>query len=267
MRKAKVVIVFVLALTLLSAVTASAGPVIDRILKKGVLAVGTSGQQPPLTVKNKAGKIIGLDADLSLLMARSMGVDLKLVEMPFSELLPALMAGKVDMVVSGMTITPQRNLKVAFVGPYYISGKGILAKKEKASSFGDENRMNNPEFKLAALKGSTSQMFVQQRIPKAKLITPGTLDEALKLLFEDRVDAVVADVPYCVVTAFRYQDKGLAAGASPFTFEPLGVALPENDPLLANWVANILGALQASGDLKRLAESWFKDSSWLRQLP
>ena len=186
---------------------------------------------------------------------------------PFSEPLPALMAGTVDMVVSGMTITPQRTLKVAFVGPYFISGKGILAKKEKASSFGDENQLNNPQFTLAALKGSTSQLFVQGRIPKAKLITPGTLDEALRLLFEDKVDALVADIPYCVVTAFRYQDKGLAAGASPFTFEPLGVALPENDPLLTNWVANILGALQASGDLGRLAESWFKDSSWLRQLP
>ena len=106
MRKVKVVVVIALALTCFLAVEAMAGQAFDRILKNKELIVGTSGTQPPLTVKTKKGEIIGLDIDLCRMMAKSMGVELKLVEKPFDKLLPALEAGMVDMVVSGLTITP-----------------------------------------------------------------------------------------------------------------------------------------------------------------
>ena len=84
MKNARISVMLVLALTLLSAVAASAGPVLDRVLEKGVLVVGTSGDQPPLTAKTVEGKIIGFDADLSKFMAAAMGVELKLVPMVFS---------------------------------------------------------------------------------------------------------------------------------------------------------------------------------------
>src|SRR5450759_3777039 len=89
---------------------------LQRILQKGELVVGTSGDQPPLVMKDKDGNLIGFEADLAGMMAAAMNVKLKLAPMGFSELLPALEAGKVDLVISGLTITPERNLKVAFMG-------------------------------------------------------------------------------------------------------------------------------------------------------
>ena len=144
------------ALSFLSVVSAPAGQVLDRILKNGELVVGTSGNQPPFSVTTKEGDIIGLDADLAALMADAMGVKAKLNTMPFSELLDALKAGKVDVVISGMTITPERNLKVAFVGPYFISGKSIIIPFEKAASLNSAADLNSPEVTLAVLKGSTT---------------------------------------------------------------------------------------------------------------
>jgi polar amino acid transport system substrate-binding protein len=85
--------------------------------------VGTSGAQPPLTATSKKGEIIGLDVDIARAIAAAMGVKLKLVPMPFAELLPALEAGKVDMILSGMTITGERNRKAAFLGPYLVTGQ------------------------------------------------------------------------------------------------------------------------------------------------
>ena len=117
---------FALAFSLVTA--AAAGTSLDRILQKGELVVGITGTQPPLNATTKDGKIIGFDADIAAAIAMNMGVKVKFSKMQFSELLPALEAGKVDMVLSGMTMTLSRNLKVAFVGPYYISGKGILTK-------------------------------------------------------------------------------------------------------------------------------------------
>ena len=267
MKKRKVIILSLLAFTLLWAVSAAAGPVLDRILKKGELVVGTSGDQPPLTAKTKAGNIVGLDADLAQLMAAAMGARLKFELMPFPDLLPALEQGKLDMVLSGMTITPKRNLKVAFVGPYYISGKGILAKAEKIASSEDAADINRPGVTLAVLQASTSQLFAEKVLPKARLVKTKTLDEALNLLFENKVDALVADYPFCAVSAFRYSDRKLLAGEARFTYEPLGIALPANDPLLVNWVENLLKRLEQVGDLDVLADRWFRDGAWVKDLP
>ena len=261
------VICMMLGLALLFTSNAFAGPVIDRILQKKELVVGISGNQPPLSATSKEGDIIGLDAELAQLMADTMGVKIKFEVMPFSELLSSLQAGKVEMVLSGMTITPERNLKVAFVGPYFISGKSIVTTREKALSIESVDDINTSYTTLAALKGSTSQNFVQNAVSKAKLITTKSYDEALNLLLEGKADAVVADYPFCAVSAIRYREKKLIALDQPFTYEPLGIALPANDPLLINWVENFLVTLEGSGALEMLTEKWFKDSSWLKKLP
>lgn len=267
MKRTVVLTVLLTLLSLLLVVPAPAGPVIDRILQKGELVVGTTGEQPPLTAKTKDGEIIGLDADLARIMARAMGVKLKMVDMDFPKLLPALKGGRIDMILSGMTMLPQRNLRVAFVGPYYVTGKGILTKIQTAASMQDASEMNKPEFSLVALKDSTSQLFAEKLIPQAKLTTTKSMDEAVNLVIEGKVDALIADYHTCAVSAFRYRGKGLAAGKARFTYEPLGIALPEGDPLLINWVENILMALEGSGDLDRLKTKWFEDASWVERLP
>ena len=104
-----------------SYVSASSIPTLDHIQKKGELVVGTSGDMPPLNMTTKDGEIIGLEADIAKLIADGMGVKLRFEKMPFSKLLEALESGKVDIILSEMTITSKRNLKVAFVGPYFIS--------------------------------------------------------------------------------------------------------------------------------------------------
>ena len=265
MKKA-VVVILVSVLAFMVVNIAAAGPVMDRILQKGELVVGTTGTQPPLNATTRDGKIIGFDADLAKLIALNMGVKVKFVAMPFAKLLPALETGKVDMIVSSMTMTLERNLKVAFVGPYYISGKGILTKAQNIAALQDPEGLNRPEFKVAALQNSTSQKFVEMSVPKAKLVTTKSYDEAVDMLFQDKIDAMIADYPFCAFTTFRYKDKGLVAGQSKLTFEPLGIALPE-DTLLINWVRNFMIMLEGSGQIKKLNTRWFKDASWIKELP
>jgi polar amino acid transport system substrate-binding protein len=266
MKKKFFAIALSLAVACFVAASAFAGPVMDRILKNKKLLVGITGTQPPLNAINKTGKIIGLDADIANAISANLGVDLKLVKMPFAELLPALESGKVDMVISGMTMTLERNKKVAFVGPYYVSGKGILTKTGQISTLQDPESVNKPDFRIAALKDSTSESLVRKAYPKAKLVTTPSYDEAIDMLLTDEVDALIADYPYCGFSAFRYKDKGLIAGESKLTFEPLGIAVPE-DALLINWLQNFTMALEGSGSLKLLNKKWFEDGSWIKELP
>jgi polar amino acid transport system substrate-binding protein len=237
-------------------------PGLSRILQRGELIVGTTGKQPPLNGMDKTGKVIGLEADLARLMAGAIGVRVSFQTMPFFELLPALEVGKVDMVISGMTITPKRNVKVAFVGPYFISGKSFVAKAQTIASLKDPAQINRPETILAALKGSTSQTFVENVIPKARLILTEDHQEALKLVLEGKVHAMIADHHVCLLSVLLFPDEKLVALERPLTYEGFGIALPGNDPLLINLVGNFLGMLQGSGDLEKLRERWFKAAFW-----
>jgi polar amino acid transport system substrate-binding protein len=266
MKKTFVFVALFAVLSLMFAMASSAGPAMDRIIKKGELLVGTSGTQPPMTAVTKKGEIMGLDADIARAMAAAMDVRVKFVTMPFVKLLPALEAGQVDMVLSGLTMTAARNRTVAFVGPYYVSGKGILAKSTKFSALQNAKGLNAPEVTIAALKNSTSQKFAETLISKAKLILTNTYDEAIDLLLKDKIDVVVADFPFCALTAYRYSDKGLFAGASPLTFEPLGIAMPE-DTLLINWVENFMNLMQGSGQLKEMTKKWLSGGAWVNELP
>ena len=265
MRRPIFITALVVVLALVFVTSAPAGSLMDRILKRGELVVGITGTQPPLNATTKDGKIIGLDADIAKEIAIRMGVKIHFETMPFAKLLPALHADKVDMILSGMTMTSERNLKVAFIGPYYISGKGMLTKTQTIATLQAAESLNDPQFKLAALKASTSQSFVEKTAPQAKLVTAKSYDEALGLLFEDKIDALIADYPFCAFTAFRYQEKGLVAGQSRLTFEPLGIAVKE-DTLLINWLNNYMKMLDGSGQLKQLGERWFKNSSWIKDL-
>jgi polar amino acid transport system substrate-binding protein len=242
-------------------------PTIHKILKRGELIVGTAGNMPPLNMTNKKGEIIGLEVDMAHYFAAAMGVELNLVKKPFSELLPTLEAGEVDMVLSGMTITPERNLKVAFAGPYIISGKAFLTKDKFIASVKEASDLNRSDNRFVALQGSTSETLVKEIMPMAQLITTKNYDDAVEMVLQDKVNALVADYQICLVSLLRYPDQDLVSVITPFTYEPLGIALPAGDPHLINWVTNFLNTLKKSGELDNLRARWIKDSSWLNELP
>lgn len=244
----------------------SASPVLDRIQKRGELIVGTMGDMPPLNMTAKDGEIFGLEPDLAKMMAAAMNVKVRFVTKPFAELLPALQTGQVDMVLSGMTITPKRNLKVAFVGPYFISGKAFLTKVKTIALAKAADEVNSSNTKLVALKGSTSQAFAEAVLDKTTLYTTGTYDEAVDMVLKDKVQAMIADYPICVVSVFRYPEAGLLSVVTPLTYEPIGIAIPANDPLLMNWTTNTLNSIEASGQLDELRLKWFAGGSWLEML-
>lgn len=245
----------------------SASPSLDRIVQRGELVVGTAASMPPMNMTTAAGEVIGLEVDIANLIAAGMGVRLRLEVMPFSELLPALEAQKVDMVLSNMTMTPQRNLKVGFVGPYFTSGKAFLTKEKTIANAKTAGDINTPDTHLAALKGSTSQYFVQELIPKAQLTLADDYDQGVQMVINDQVHALVADYPICVVSVFRYPDKGLVSLITPLTYEPIGIAVAPQDPLLFNWLGNFLDSMRASGRLDELEARWLDNAAWINKLP
>lgn len=249
----------------MSSTGASPSPVIARILDRGELRVGTSGTQPPLSATAKDGSLMGFDIEIANAMAQAMGVKLTLVPMDFAALLPAVQSGTVDMALSGLTMTPQRNLKVAFVGPYLVSGMSLLTKSKTMTKLRKAEEINTADVRVAALRGSTAEKFAETNMPKAQMLLVDTLDEGVAQVREGKVDALIADHPFCLVSVYRYRDE-LATLDTPFTFEPLGIALPPNDPLLVNWTQNELADLDDSGTIYDMMYTWFEEDDWVSRL-
>ncbi len=152
------VLLLLIALPALCAgVQAADTPVLARVLETGQLRVGMTGNQPPMNVASRTGAFIGLDVDLANMMADAMGVKLTMVPKPFPQLLDALDAGEVDMVMSNMSITPQRTVNVTFIGPYMLSGKSILTKSAIFAKISKPSDLNKADIKIATLGNSTSQ--------------------------------------------------------------------------------------------------------------
>ena len=245
----------------------SSTPALDRINSSGKLRVGVTGSQPPLNMTAKSGEFIGLEVDLATALAASLKVEAEFVKMDFEDLIGAVESGEIDLALSGMTMTPERNQRVAFAGPYMVSGKGLIttsATLAKADSTDDLDGMN---VKLAGLAGSTSLDLIENVVEGATAVAVKNYEEGIKKVIAGEVQAMVADFPICLVALIQYPEAGLESVIAPFTFEPLGAALPSNDPLFLNLVQNYMGMLEESGLMSALRSKWFEDGGWLMELP
>ena len=240
---------------------------LHRIIASGELRVGTTGTQAPLSMKNREGELIGLDIELARALADAMRVELVLVETPFSELLSALERGDLDLVISSHTITPARNARVAFAGPYLISGASLLTRADLVEELSDLASLNSPERAWAALKGSTGEELILEAFPLARFVAIDDQEDAVARVGRGELDGLFADHPFVEFEIARNPDLELATLQSPLTTEPLGIALPADSPLFANLVQNYLNTLDYTGQLMKMKAYWLSGGDLQLELP
>jgi len=240
---------------------------LDAILARKELRVALTGDQPPLNMTTRAGATIGLEVDLAQALAEAMGVRMELVRKPFPELLATLERGDADLVISGMTITPERNARVAFAGPYLITGAAILSRDAALTNAQDTAALDDPKHRFVTLAGSTSERFVRTQLAKAQIATTNDYESAVQEVIAGRADAMIGDYLACVVGIWRHPDAGLVQPGSPLTAESLGIALPPDDPLFVNLVENYLRALEQTGLLTAIKARWLAEGGdWIGEL-
>ena len=239
---------------------------IEEILKRGELRVGFESGYVPFEMTNKKGEFIGFDMDFGRRLAKSMGVKFVPVNTAWDGIIPALITGKLDIIMGGMTITQERNLKVNFANPYIVVGQTILLNnklKDQVKSYKD---LNNPKFILTSRMGTTGEQAIKKYIPKATYKGFESEAEAGLEVINGKADALVYDLPFC---GFLYGSPGKDKTvflSEPFTYEPLAWAINKGDPDFLNYLNNFLRQSKGDGFYDRMYRKWITGTEWKAEL-
>jgi polar amino acid transport system substrate-binding protein len=239
---------------------------LETILKRGELLVGLDAGYQPFEMVDKKGEIIGFDVDLAKELAKAMGVKMTIVNTDYDGIIPALLADKFDIILSGMTLTQERNLQINFAEPYIVVGQAIILNKKLEGEIKSYKDLNDPKYTVASRIGTTGEMAVKRMIPKAKYKSfDKEADGALDAV-NGQSDAFVYDLPFCVVFMAQQNSPNVVLLDKPFTYEPLAIGLKKGDPDFLNFLNNFMAQIKADGRYDRIYDKWIKSTSWFQNV-
>ncbi len=241
--------------------TAQQESLVDTVTRRGVLKVGLS-TFVPWAMKDKNGDLVGFEVDVAKRLAKDMGVDIEFIPTKWSGIIPALLTGKFDVIIGGMGIRPDRNLKVNFSIPYEYSGMSMVANREKAAGYDSLEDFNKKGVVVAARLGSTGAEAVKKMLPNATLRLFDDESKLIQELLTGRISAVVGSAPMPAFQAIEHSDKLFVPLKENFTKEPIGFALRKGDVDSLNFFNSWIRVVDAEGWLKERQHYWFETRDW-----
>ncbi len=234
---------------------------VEQVLKRGVLRVGFS-TFVPWAMKDKTGELVGFEIDVAKRLAKDMGVEVEFIPTKWSGIIPALLTGKFDVIIGGMGIKPERNKKVNFSLPYYYTGMGMVAHKEKAAGYDGLEDFNKADVVISARLGSTAADAVKKYMPNASHRLFDDESQALQELLNGRAHAWVSSAPTPAFQALKNPEKLFVPFPGTFTKEPIGFAMKKGDVDTLNFFNNWIILVQAEGWIAERQQYWFETKDW-----
>jgi polar amino acid transport system substrate-binding protein len=241
-------------------------PMIQSIVKQGELRVGFEAGYLPFEMANTRGEFIGFDIDLARELAQEMGVKFTPVNTAWDGIIPALLANKFDIIISGMTITEDRSAHVNFSDPYVIIGQSIVLNKKHAKAVRSYQDLNNRRYTVTSQRGSTGEWVVKKVFPNCAYKSFDTPAEAAAEVLNGNADAFVYDLLFCLIF-MGLEGKGqLIMLYEQFTKEPLGFAIRKGDPAFLEWLNYFLQTIRNDGRYERIYYKWLRETDWLQEV-
>ncbi|HHA6583326.1 TPA: ABC transporter permease subunit [Staphylococcus aureus] len=220
----------------------------EKIKERGELRVGLSADYAPMefehTVNGKT-EYAGVDIDLAKKIAKDNNLKLKIVNMSFDSLLGALKTGKIDIIISGMTSTPERKKQVDFSDSYMMTKNIMLVKKDKVNEYKDIKDFNNK--KVGAQKGTEQEKIAQTEIENASITSLSHLPDVILALKSGKVEGAVVEKP--VAEAYLKQNPKLGISNVKFNEEEKDtvIAVPKDSPKLLSQINKTIKEVKDKG--------------------
>lgn len=239
---------------------------LDEIMKRGTLKVGLS-TFVPWAMLNKDGELIGFEVDVAKQLAKDLGIEIEFIQTKWSGIIPALLTAKFDIIIGGMSVTPERNISVNFTDAYEYSGQSIVANKARTGGLTGLENFNDENIILAARTGSTSVVAIERFLPNAELRLFDDEPQGIQELLNGRVDAWVSSFPFPQLQAEKYPDTlYIPIELEIFQEEPIAFAVRKGEHDFMNFLNNWITLNWAGGFLDERYRYWFMDEEWMDQV-
>lgn len=227
---------------------------LSKIKKAGKMVVGLDDTFAPMGFRDKKGKIVGFDIDLANETAKRLGIKAEFKPLEWDGIIFDLRSKKIDMVWNGMTITKEREAKIAFSKPYFQDGQIIFSKKSRKI----KKIVELEGKKVGVQLGSSADFALQKsdifsKVSKVKKYSTNV--EALMDLEAGRIDAVVMDT----VAGRYYNSKknSLSYSSESLTKEYYGIGMRKEDKEFIKAINETLDEMKADGTFTKIYEKWF----------
>lgn len=228
---------------------------LDAIISAGELRVGVNPSFAPAAMFNDKNELVGFDVDLATKLAQMLGVKVTFVTVESASRIPFLTTGRIDIVLGGLTRTPDRAKLVAFTVPVMTESLGALTIEGKP--FQKLADLNSENVTLAEIRGTTPVPWIQQNLPKAKLLLLDNHPDVLRAVAQGRADAVIDDLGALGTIAKSVDAKWRALDdhAPDVDWDCIGVA--QADITLKDWLNVALYNLLSGGFVQSTYRKWF----------
>jgi len=242
----------------------AAASVIEKIKKRGVIRVGMS-TFVPWAMRDKSGNLIGFEIDVAKKVAKDMEVKIEFVPTAWSGIIPALLAGKFDVIISSMSIRPSRNLTVNFSIPYAHSGQQMVASKKLAAGF-KLSDFNSSNVTIACRRGATSCKAGEELFPKASLRQFDDDAQSFQEVVNGNAHAMISSAPKPRFWMNKYPNKLFMPSNKNLTRGDEAMAVRKGDPDAINFFDNWIRANTSSGWIKKRHDYWFTTQDWAKNV-
>ena len=220
----------------------------------GKIVIGTKFDQPGLGLKNPDGTMSGFDVDVSTYVAKELGFSpdkIEWKESPSAQRETLIQNGQVKFIAATYSITDARKEKVAFVGPYLVTGQSLLVKADNTDITGADSLQNNK--KLCSVSGSTPAQRIKDTYPGVQLQQYDTYSACIEALKNGAIDAVTTDE--VILAGYAAQSPGtFKLVGQPFSQENYGIGLKKDDADLQNKITAALTKMESDGSWKTAFE-------------
>jgi len=228
-----------------------AGSQAAEIVERGEIVLGVKFDVPPFGFLNpQSDEVEGFDVDLGNHIADALGVEPTFVEAISDNRIPFLQDGTVDLILSTMTITTDRDAEIDFSEPYYVAHGRVLV-REDSDITGIDDLAGR---KVCTVTGSTYEGAVTEQVPDADPQLVDTYSECLSLIQTEAVEAVVTDD--VILTGMIIQDPTLKLVGEEITVEPYGVGITDGETELQDFVNDVIGAVKDDGRWAEMFDTW-----------
>lgn len=237
---------------------------IEHIKSSGKLRVGL-GTFVPWSFLNKNGELAGFEVDVAKRLASDTGVKLDLVPTQWDAIIPSLLADKYDVVIGGLTITPQRALTVNFTNPYEHSQTYVVLNKKTGAKISSVEQLNDPSVVLGLRRGASATFAADAQFPKAQRLLFDDENSQQQELLNGKVVGITVSTPTQALLVEQYPDT-LSILEPPIAQTNEAFAVRKGDADTLAYFNAWISARSADGWLQSRFDYWFKGRKWADQL-